>query len=379
MNALPQQLIADSLLHATFSQPRKGCAAADKVTVKSYAARDGVLYQFAFYTGAKVKHENLPPTQAAERMAHLLDKQFHQALFTTPTEEIHAVHFAKLKLKRTPKATQAAIERHNRVRQTILREGDPIPFLIELGVMNEQGQVFRDKSAKLRQINHFLELLSDGLAKLPTDRPAHIVDFGCGKSYLTFALHHHLTHNLHREVHMVGLDLKADVIEHCNDIATKLTCNGLTFQQGDIQGLHTDTPVDMIISLHACDTATDDALLKAIGWHVPLIYCAPCCQHEFFQSIARNDMDFIFKHGILKERTAALVTDALRAQVLEACGYKTTIGEFIDLEHTPKNLLLKAHLTHKPNPKKVRQATEIAAAWSLQPYLLKQLAKIIDF
>ncbi len=370
----------DRLLAATFSQPRKGYTAADKITVQPFDGRDGRLFQFAAYSGKQVFHENLSADSAAEHAVALLTDSFHQALLLTADEELHISCFAKPKIKRTPRATAAPTPTsHDRERQTLLRPGTPVPFLIELGVMSATGQVYKDKMPKLRQINRFLELLRDGLDSLPSNRPARIVDFGCGKSYLTFALHHYLTAVLKREAVIVGLDLKADVIDRCNDIASRLDCQGLSFAQGEIKGWQTGEHVDMVIALHACDTATDDALVQAVSWGCKLIYCVPCCQHEFFKSIDRDDMAFVFKHGLLKERTAALVTDALRAAFLEACGYKTTVCEFIDMEHTPKNVLIKATRTRAPSKALLDKASQTAAAWSLTPYLEKQLTKTVDF
>ena len=226
----------------------------------------------------------------------------------------------------------------------MLEEGVPVSFLVELGIMNEEGRVLARKYDKFRQINRFLEMVQDVITHLPEGRPLTIVDFGCGKSYLTFALYHYLSVQQRRSLNIIGLDLKADVIEHCNDLARRLHYGDLKFLVGDIADYDELNEVDMVVTLHACDTATDAALEKAVRWGASVILSVPCCQHELYDQVESSVMNPLLSHGILKERFSALATDAIRAKLLDIMGYKTQLLEFIDLENTPKNILIRAVL-----------------------------------
>jgi SAM-dependent methyltransferase len=216
--------------------------------------------------------------------------------------------------------------------------------------MTAGGQVRRSMMHKFRQINRFLELVDDIVPSLETGRELRVVDFGCGKSYLTFALHHLLTAIHGRAVRIIGLDRKSDVVRHCAEIAGRLECRGLEFREGDIAGHQESEPVDLAVSLHACDTATDDALAQALRWQSRVILAVPCCQHELARSMASRELAALSRHGILHERFAALATDALRALVLEISGYSTQVVEFIDLEHTAKNVLIRAVRRDRDDP-----------------------------
>ncbi|HLJ12086.1 MAG TPA: SAM-dependent methyltransferase, partial [Planctomycetaceae bacterium] len=211
-----------------------------------------------------------------------------------------------------------------------------------IGVMTDEGRVRSAMAHKFRQINRFLEFVDDVVPSLEAGRELRVVDFGCGKSYLTFALHHLLTRIRGRSVSILGLDRNVDVVDQCTRLARRLDLKGLDFRQGDIANHEETEPVDLAVSLHACDTATDDALAKAIGWKSRVILAAPCCQHELAKKIDSRELAPLLRHGILRERLAALATDGLRSLVLEICGYSTQVLEFIDLEHTAKNLLIRA-------------------------------------
>ena len=245
------------------------------------------------------------------------------------------------------KSEKPLVLSHNRKKKYILPENEPIPFLIELGVQAEDGRIRDKKQKKFRQINRFLEFIRDVSDKLPKDKELTIVDFGCGKSYLTFAMYYYLKIMNGYRVRMIGLDLKSDVIQHCNELAKRFDYEELTFLEGDISSFEGVNQVDMVVTLHACDTATDFALDKAIRWGAKVILSVPCCQHEVNAQLKNDRMQPIFKYGIIKERMAALMTDALRANLLEQAGYETQILEFIELEHTPKNLLIRAVKTDK--------------------------------
>lgn len=237
---------------------------------------------------------------------------------------------------------EGAVPAHNRTKHYILEEGKPVDFLVELGVQMPDGRVVRAKYDKFRQINRYLEFIEDVLEELPADRSLRIIDFGCGKSYLTFAMYYYLHELRHRPLCITGLDLKAEVIAHCNELAEKLGYAELHFEKGDISAYEGADAADMVVSLHACDTATDYALEKAVKWNASVIMAVPCCQHELNRQIKCTALQPVLKYGVLKERLAALVTDALRAELLEQQGYETQLLEFIDMEHTPKNLLIRA-------------------------------------
>jgi SAM-dependent methyltransferase len=244
-----------------------------------------------------------------------------------------------LKKKISPSLPVAS---HNRQKNYILKEGTHIPFLIALGVMTQDGKVIAKKYDKFRQVNRFLEMIQDVVEYLPKNRPIEIVDFGCGKAYLTFALYHYLRNLSSLPVHITGLDLKQEVIASCQKLAVELGYEDLHFKMGDINHYNPAGKIDLVITLHACDTATDAALAKAVDWKAEVILCVPCCQHELYGQIKNQELTSLLSHGILRERFSALVTDAARAELLTGAGYETQILEFIDMEHTPKNLLLRA-------------------------------------
>ena len=222
----------------------------------------------------------------------------------------------------------------------------PVPFLHDLGVMTEDGKIVKTRTDKFRQINRFLEFIEDILPRLDRERELTILDFGCGKSYLTFAMYYYLHELKGYDIRIIGLDLKEDVIEHCGKLAEKYGYEKLTFLVGDIADYSGTDHVDMVVTLHACDTATDYALAKAVGWKADVILSVPCCQHELNGQLSGisggGNLAPVLDYGLLRERFAALATDGLRAKYLERSGYETQVLEFIDMEHTPKNILLRA-------------------------------------
>lgn len=231
---------------------------------------------------------------------------------------------------------------HNRKKQYILQEGVPVPFLQDLGVMTEEGKIVHARFDKFRQINRFLEFIEDILPQFDSGRELTILDFGCGKSYLTFAMYYYLHELKEYDIRIIGLDLKKEVIRHCNELSEKYGYEKLRFLEGDIADYTGVNKVDMVVTLHACDTATDYALAKAVGWDAKVILSVPCCQHELNRQIRNEVLEPVLRYGLLKERMAALITDGLRAQYLEREGYEAQILEFIDMEHTPKNILIRA-------------------------------------
>lgn len=333
---------------AVLSRPSPGGGLAfDKVTVRPVVVKGTSAFQFAMREISRETHENLPAGETVQRVLAWHREAFDDLnVYTTSADySSRRRRDGKVKLKtRPPSHSQPPTGEHNREKSYLIPDGKPCPFLIEIGVMTEAGNVRAAKFHKFRQINRYLELVADCLPSLPTEGTLRVVDFGCGKSYLTYALHHLLTEIHRRDVRIVGLDRNEDVIQQCRMIAEKLNCRGLEFQTGTIDGFtgFGDDSVDLVVSLHACDTATDDALAQAIRWRAPVILAVPCCQHEVAAAMNGEALRAITKHGILKERLAALATDALRAEHLERHGYRTQVVEFIDMEHTAKNVLIRA-------------------------------------
>ena len=340
--------------------------------------KEGERIQITHFHRAQQTHSNVPPIEARAKCCELLDSQFEKLhVFTSGADIIVKRQRDGTFACHTGPATKVLDEQpHNRSKQYLIPENIPCPFLIEIGVMNREGRVLAAKYHKFRQINRFLELVDDVLPYLPHDREIQVVDFGSGKSYLTFALHHLLAQIRGRAVQIVGVDRKADVIRDCSQIANDLQCCGLTFQHGDIAQFGSVGHVDMMVSLHACDTATDAALAQAVRWQTPVILAVPCCQHELAAGLKPDPaLSAISSHGILKERFAALATDALRANLLELCGYQTQVVEFIDLEHTPKNLLIRAiRRDHPPSrtDQFVDSYKQMVALLGVEPPYLEQ-------
>lgn len=265
----------------------------------------------------------------------------------------------------------ARLSCHNRAKKYVLPEGTPVPFLADLGVMTKDGAVVKAKYDKFRQINRFLEFVEDILPRLDRSRETKIIDFGCGKSYLTFAMYYYLKEVKGYPIRIVGLDLKKDVIALCNRLAEKFGFENLTFLHGDIADYEGMDQVDMVVTLHACDTATDYALAKAVRWGARVILSVPCCQHELNGQIESSLLAPALKYGLIKERMSALLTDSIRAGLLEEAGYRTQILEFIDMEHTPKNIMIRA--VRQGKPQKQQGLSELIKELHAEPTLLKLL------
>lgn len=346
-----------------------------KLTARPIELAGERRFQLAERFGKQEFHENLPSRALLERITAEFGVRFGQADLFTPDADFTAriIRGNTVRLTQRKPSKVAPTFTHNRPKQYLIPEGRPCPFLVEIGVMTSTGQVKAAKQAKFRQVNRFLEFVDDVLSELPPTGVLRVIDFGCGKSYLTFALHYLLTELRGREVEIIGLDLKAEVVHDCQQIAETLGCRGLRFEVGDIAGYAAPGPVDMSVSLHACDTATDAALAQAVRWQAKVVLAVPCCQHEVFTLLPDDSLPGLLRHGILKERFAALATDALRAAMLETVGYRTQIVEFIDLEHTPKNLLLRAVRTDRPTADAHDRFTEFKTQLGLQTFTLEQL------
>ena len=329
-----------------------------KIKVRPVMIRDSLYFQVSRYTDKQVFHENMTAEDALETLSGWILHDFRQAQIRMQDEMVTVL--VSKKGKATVKSKKAAcIEtqnlEHNRKKQYIIKEGTAVPFMIDLGVMTESGKIIRTRYDKYRQINRFLEFIEDILPELPTDRTVHIIDFGCGKSYLTFAMYYYLKVLKHYDIRITGLDLKQKVIEDCQALADRYGYDGLQFLCGDIADYNGTDEVHMFVTLHACDTATDYALYKAVKWHASVILSVPCCQHELNRKMQCETLSGAFQYGLIKERTAALMTDAMRGQLLEMKGYKTQLPEFIDMEHTPKNILIRGVKSRGLLPKAARK------------------------
>lgn len=367
LQKLLEQVLNQELIQLILSNTRDA-AQGDKLKVRPVLIKGKLYFQETLYLDKKVFHTNYQKNEMKQRLEACMEKLFRQAQITCETMEAVVLVSKKgaVSVKRKNKAkktiqqagrTQQAeqvqkadqdgtscLQRlsHDRTKQYILPEGQPVDFLIGLGVQSPDGRISKARYDKFRQINRYLEFIEDILDKLPTDRCIRIIDFGCGKSYLTFAMYYYLHRLQGRDIQVTGLDLKEDVIRHCGELARKLHYDGLEFKQGDISSFQGVEKVDMVVSLHACDKATDYALEKAVKWGASVIMAVPCCQHELNSQIHCDILRPVLKYGVVKERMAALITDALRADILEQNGYDTQILEFIDMEHTPKNLMIRA-------------------------------------
>ena len=360
------QILENNIYKLIISKPRKKEEEYKKIVIE----RKNDYFQIAKYTEKQVFHENVKADVLAARCVELTADHFLQVNAWSNAWEYYILISKKgnaaLKRKKvqTISAPDTADENagnnntdhnrsnghnrnsyvasdHNRTKNYILEEGTPIPPLVDMGVFTKEGKVVRTMYDKFKQINRFIEMIDDAI-KTCSDTELNVIDFGCGKSYLTFILYYYLTEIKKIKANIIGLDLKADVIKHCNEVAKKYGYDGLRFELGDINGYQTPFDVDMVITLHACDTATDFALYNAITWNARMIFSVPCCQHELNSQIQTDHLKALTDYGIIKERFSALATDAIRGKLLEYCGYKTQLLEFIDFAHTPKNILIRA-------------------------------------
>lgn len=383
-NLLEEIIIDNKLIHGVFSNLRKKTEDGfSKVDVKPVLIKEELKYQFSFYYANKVIHKNLNPGESINEIEELLNSIFKQAMIFTIEADYQILISKKgkvniLKKKPTKKSIDVS---HNRKKRYILEDGDPVDFLIRLGVMNEEGKVSKKRYDKFKQINRFLEMVEDVIPKLNKDEKLNIIDFGCGKSYLTFALYHYLVEKLGIDVNIIGLDLKMDVINFCNQVAGDLDYKGLKFIHGDIKDYDNFSDVDMVITLHACDNATDAALVKAINWNAKAILSVPCCQHEFYNKIDSEVLEPMLKHGIIKEKLSSLVTDSLRGNVLEIMGYQVQLLEFIDMEHTPKNILIRAIQSKSVDKRKALDSyIKFKEFWRLENiYIENQLKEFLTY
>ncbi len=356
---LCRKQLGKELYQIIISNP-KGKKEITKVKIRPTIIKEELLYQISEWKNNQIFHKNMDKEQTVEKVAEYLEQDFSQMELTSKT--VQATVLVSKKGKVTLKEKQITAGKkidlsHNKIKKYILQEGTPVPFLIDLGVQTREGKIVKSHYDKFRQINRYLEFIQDIMPILPKDRTINIIDFGCGKSYLTFALYYYMKIICNRDIQVIGLDLKEKVIEDCNRLAKKYQYEHLTFITGDVS-TYTGEAVDMVVTLHACDTATDYALMKAIDWKAKVIFTVPCCQHEVNKQIRCEELAPLLKYGLIKERISALLTDAVRANLLEEQGYQVQVMEFIDMEHTPKNILIRAVLDEKERESKIDKVTD---------------------
>ena len=368
-----------TLSKAVFSQPADKTTA-PKVEIRPLILKGERVYQAERFENNKAFHENLKEDSLLSWAAENLEGKYRQALIITDIESRQYILKRDGSYKKTggaaviarPEATQA----HNREKDYILREGENIPALVDLGVFTKDFRIVRAKYDKFKQINRFVELVAQGVKDEGADS-IRILDFGCGKSYLTFILYYYFAVRRGMKTEIIGYDLKADVVQHCNEIAARYGYEGLRFEVADVtRDRLADTEIDMVVTLHACDTATDYALAYAVNRRVKHIFSVPCCQHEVNLSIGKGgELDLLLEHGIIKERVCALLTDSIRAAVMENAGYAVDVIEFVDFEHSPKNLMLRARHTGKKHSGSREKAEALRDIYGFKQSLLDLIPK----
>lgn len=370
--------LSDRLCQITVSGPREKDGIF-KIKIRPLLLKGELVFQKTAYKGTQVFHENLSGEELLEELLHEMQENFRQLAAESLDGSLTVLVSKKGKVTAKYKENQKNAVKmrpelyHNRVKQYILKEGIPVPFLVDLGIQTREGAIVRAKYDKFKQINRYLEFVEDVLPVLKGEGAIHIIDFGCGKSYLTFALYYYL-HELQKlDVMITGLDLKTDVIHNCNRLAQSYGYDRLQFVQGDIKNFTGSDQVDMVVTLHACDTATDYAIEKAVGWGAKVIFTVPCCQHEVNGQIQNKLLHPVLKYGLLKERLSAILTDAIRANLLEEAGYDTQVLEFIEMEHTPKNILIRA--VRRQEKREDSGISELTAALGVETTLQKLFRK----
>ena len=374
------------ILNITFSKPAKNLEEIFgrpyiKIRIRKNPLPSQNFYDAEFFTEKQAFQKKMSEEEVQEFYKTHAGKSFKNVVCTTQNEQITTLSNKHGKISTFTKNLNSeqkefsnlkSANQNQNTKNYIIKEGIPVPFLEKLGVMNKDGKVLAAKFSKFRQINRFLEFLDDILddvkilcvgknANFTNERPLFIADFGCGKSYLSFAVYYFLTEIKHIPVKIKGLDLKQDVIQKCNKLALELGYKNLSFETGDVADANTKykAPPDIMITLHACDTATDFALDYAVKNKAAAILSVPCCQHEINLQLEKKSLDeknpfsSLTRYGIIQERLSALATDALRAELLEQSGYSVQILEFIDFEGTPKNLLIRAVKKQSANPEAI--------------------------
>ncbi len=364
------------LIQIIASDPIESRSSILKIHYKPVSIKNVLFLQQISFKELKTFTKNIQISDIPAELNAVFDL-YRQFLVRFSTEEIHLFHHAdgSWKQKRKQIGKPLCISHaHNRKKNTLIEEGRPLLFLQELGIMKADGTVIAAQRAKFVQINRFLEIVRSSLHIFPREKHLTIYDFGCGKAYLTFSLCHLLLHEGWSDFSIVGIDRKSDVMAFCSDLVKRLGWHGLRFEEGSIHDTKPHAHVNMVIALHACDTATDDTLFQAVNWGAEAIFVAPCCHQELIQKIAPSTLPALLQHGLIRERMAALLTDAMRSRILEIQGYNVDCIEFVDLEHTPKNLLIRAEKKKRGDPSALLQECkqeykELKDLFQLEPKL----------
>ncbi|WP_445478637.1 class I SAM-dependent methyltransferase [Lysinibacillus irui] len=373
---LTEQILQQQLVTATISQPRMKSNEIKRIKLKPLLLKNHYHIQIEYQYERILKHENILLADFPSKLEAIFE-DYRQAHIDFLDEKVQVQLSKKNKVlwksdkSTSPKEVNLA---HNRKKNYLLSDDQPYPFLIRLGVQTEDGKVKKQKYDKFKQINRFIEFIDDALSYLPQDRQVRILDFGSGKSYLTFALYHYLKIEKGLDIRVTGLDLKKEVIEECSRIAQDLGYDQLEFLVGDINDYNEESSVDMVVTLHACDVATDMALARAVKWGASVILSVPCCQHELNRQLNTPALDIMLQHGLVRERFAALATDAIRAEILSLVGYEAQLLEFIDMENTPKNILIRAYKTgKKPSEEQRTSYNAFLQLLNATPFLANEL------
>ena len=356
-------IISENIVKVVISNKMKSDVQYNKIVFLLKEKKGEEYYQIEKYTDKQVFHENISKSKFEESLFENIEAKYKQvnAWSENSTFDMKISKKGKVFLgKKRADNKKVANKSHNKEKNYILKEGMIIQPLIDLGVFTKEGKVVNSKYDKYKQINRFVEIIDDEIKK-NDQKELTILDFGCGKSYLTFVLYYYFVEIKKINVKMIGLDLKEDVIKKCNDIAKRYNYENLHFEIGDINGFKYNNKVDMVITLHACDTSTDYALYNAIKWNAKMIFSVPCCQHEFNAQMKTDELSILTRYGIVQERVAALMTDSVRANLLETLGYKTQLLEFIDIAHSPKNILIRASKANITKDKKQKSLLEVEA------------------
>ncbi len=354
---------------------------ATKVKVRPIMQKGILYYQASSFTGTKVLHKNYEKKELIVFLMENMSRYYKQLEIDAISFKITVLVSKKGKVTMNKKKSNEIKEKkmdlsHNRIKKYILEEGKPIDFLVDLGIQTKEGKTVHARYDKFKQINRFLEFIEDILPTLQKKQKITILDFGCGKSYLTFAMYYYLKTLQNMDIKIIGLDLKEDVIDTCNKLRDKYGYHELNFLRGDIGDYNGMDKVDMVVTLHACDTATDYALQKAVAWNASVILSVPCCQHEINKQIFCAELAPVLKYGLIRERISALITDAYRANILEEYGYDTQILEFIDMEHTPKNILIRAVKKENASIKKRDEIKKLQSFLHIDPTLGRIVEKL---
>ena len=356
-----EEVFKNEIIKIVISNKVKKDEKYNKIAINLKENNKNKFYQIEKFTDKQVFHENIKINEISDKVGELIFGNYKQMTAWSNNEIFDLKISKKGKIflgKKKNDNSKIVAKGHNKEKNYILKEGMIIEPLIDLGVFTKEGKVVNSKYDKYKQINRFIEIIDDEIKK-NNYKELTILDFGCGKSYLTFVLYYYFVKIKNINVKMIGLDLKEDVIKKCNDIAKRYNYENLHFELGDINGFKYNNKVDMVITLHACDTATDYALYNAIKWNSKMIFSVPCCQHEFNSQMKANELSILTKYGIVQERVAALMTDSVRANLLECVGYKTQLLEFIDIAHSPKNILIRASKNNISKEKKEKSLNEV--------------------